>query len=45
MKGILYFFTVIALWIIVQILIDARNPCSNFAPGNRQGNCQQDIER
>lgn len=44
MKGIIYFFIVIALWVIIQIKVDSLNPCSNFSANNIAGNCQQDIE-
>ena len=44
MKGIIYFFIVIALWVIIQIKVDSLNPCSNFAPNNVAGNCMEGIE-
>lgn len=44
MKGIIYFFAVILLWIIIQIKVDSLNPCSNFASNNIAGGCQQGFE-
>jgi hypothetical protein len=44
MRGALYFFLVVALWVLVQMSIDSKNPCSNFAPSEIAGNCYQDIE-
>jgi hypothetical protein len=45
MKGIIYFFAVILLWIMIQIKVDSFNPCSNFAPSNIGGGCGQEIEQ
>jgi hypothetical protein len=44
MKGIIYFFVVVLLWIITQIKVDSMNPCSNFALNNIAGNCTHGIE-
>jgi hypothetical protein len=45
MKGIIYFFAVILLWVIIQVKVDSLNKCSNFAPSNIAGNCSQEIEQ
>lgn len=44
MKETIVFILAILLWIAVQIWIDERNSCSNFAPNNIAGNCTQEIE-
>lgn len=43
-KETLIFILAILLWLIIQISIDSKNPCSNFSTNNIQGNCMQDIE-
>lgn len=43
-KEILVALIIFAIWIAFQVKVDSLNPCSNFAPSNIAGGCQQDIE-